>query len=96
MLIRKQFSKQNLLTIKNINGVDADVTQSMFLLKILEKIKETRLKSSQGSVTVLYEMINYQEKRVKLTNTQLSKLKSEAKNETGTTLRITKKDFQDE
>ena len=41
-------------------------------------------------------MINYQEKRVKLTNTQLSKLKSEAKNETGTTLRITKKDFQDE
>ena len=85
-----------MLTIKNINGVDADVTQSMFLLKILEKIKETRLKSSQGSVTVLYEMINYQEKRVKLTNTQLSKLKSEAKNETGTTLRITKKDFQDE
>ena len=85
-----------MLTIKNINGVDADVTQSMFLLKILEKIKETRLKSSQGSVTVLYEMINYQEKRVKLTNTQLSKWKSEAKNETGTTLRITKKDFQDE
>ena len=85
-----------MLTIKNINGVDADVTQSMFLLKILEKIKETRLKSSQGSVTVLYEMINYQEKRVKLTNTELSKLKSEAKNETGTTLRITKKDFHDE
>ena len=85
-----------MLTIKNINDVDADVTQSMFLLKILEKIKETRLKSSQGSVTVLYEMINYQEKRVKLTNTELSKLKSEAKNETGTTLRITKKDFHDE
>ena len=85
-----------MLTIKNINGVDADVTQSMFLLKILGKIKKTRLKSSQGSVTVLHEMINYQEKGVKLTNTELSKLNSEAKDETGTTLRITKKDFQDE
>ena len=27
--------------------------QSMFVLTILEKIKETRLKFSQGSVTVL-------------------------------------------
>ena len=36
-------------------------------------------------------MANYQEKRVKLTNTQLKKLKSSAKKQTGTILRITKK-----
>ena len=41
-------------------------------------------------------MVNYEEARVKLTNTQLNKLKSAAKNETGTTLRITKKNFQGE
>ena len=36
-------------------------------------------------------MVNYKEARVKLTNTQLSKPKSAAKNDTGTTLRITNK-----
>ena len=30
---------------------NADGTQSMFVLTILEKIKETRLKFSQGSIT---------------------------------------------
>ena len=34
-------------------------------------------------------MTNYQEARVKLTNTQLRKLKSAAKIKTGATLRIT-------
>ena len=38
----------------------------------------------------------YEEARVKLTNAQLNKLKSTATNKTGTTLRITKKKFQDE
>ena len=51
----------------------------MFVLTILEKNKETRLKFSQGSVTVLSKIVNYQEARVKLTNTQLNKLKSTAK-----------------
>ena len=41
-------------------------------------------------------MANYEEARVKLTNTQLNKLKSAATNKAGTTLRITKKIFQDE
>ena len=41
-------------------------------------------------------MANYHLVRVKLTNTQLRKLKSAAKIKTGTTLRITKKNFQDE
>ena len=41
-------------------------------------------------------MPNYQEARVKLANTQISKLKSASKNKTGTILRINKKNFQDE
>ena len=41
-------------------------------------------------------MVNYEEAKVKLTNTQLNKLKCSAKNKTGTILRITKKNFQDE
>ena len=38
---------------KNVDGVNADGTQSMFILTILEKIKETRLIFFQESVTVL-------------------------------------------
>ena len=41
-------------------------------------------------------MKSYGEARVKLTNGQLNNLKSAAKNKTGTTLRTTKKNFQDE
>ena len=41
-------------------------------------------------------MANYEESRIKLTNTQLNKLKSVTKNNTATTLRITKKTIQDE
>ena len=63
----------------------------MFGLTILEEIKETRLKFSQGSVTVLLKRANYEEARVKLTNTQLNKLRSAAKIKIGATLRITKK-----
>ena len=41
-------------------------------------------------------MANYQEARAKVTNTQLNKLKSAAKNKTGTILRLNKKNFEDE
>ena len=41
-------------------------------------------------------MASYQEPRVKLTNTQLSKLKSVSKKKTGTVLRLNKKNFEDE
>ena len=41
-------------------------------------------------------MVNYEEVRIKLLNAQLNKLKSAAKNKTWTTLRITKKNFQEE
>ena len=73
-----------------------DDAESMFILTILEKIKETRLKFSQGSVTVLQKMANYQEARVKLTNTQLNTLKYAARNKAGTILTLNKKIFEDE
>ena len=79
--------------LKNRDGINADETQNVF---ILTKHKKVRLKFSAGSVTVLQKMANYQEARVKLTNTQLSKLKSASKNKTGTILRINKKNFEDE
>ena len=82
--------------LKNIDGINADGTQSMFVLKILEKVKETRLKFSQGNVTVLWKIANCQEVRVKLTNTQLTKLKSAAKSKTRTMLKLTKKNFGNE
>ena len=44
----------------------------------------------QVRATVLQKMQNYEEARVKIIKTQLSKLKFAAKTKTGTTLRITK------
>ena len=41
-------------------------------------------------------MANYQEQRVKLTNVQLNKLKSRAKNKRGPISRLDKKNFEDE
>ena len=41
-------------------------------------------------------MADYQEARIKLTNIQLNKLNSVAKNKTGTILRTNKNNFQDE
>ena len=68
----------------------------MFILTILETIKETRLKFSQGTVTLLQKMANYQEATFKLTNTKIKKLKSASKNEVVTISRINKKNFEDE
>ena len=41
-------------------------------------------------------MTNYEEAKVKLITAELSKLKSVSKNKTRTTLKTTKKKFQDE
>ena len=41
-------------------------------------------------------MENYEEVRLKLTNTQLTKLKSATKSKTGAILRLNKKKFEDE
>ena len=65
--------------------------QSMFILTILEKVKETRLKLSEERVTISWKMVNYQEARVNLTNTQWNKLKPAAENKTRTIIRMTKK-----
>ena len=68
--------------------------QSMFTLTILEKIKETRLRLSEGSETVSSKMVNYQEVRVNLTNIQRNKLKSAAENNTRTIIRMTNRNFK--
>ena len=68
--------------------------QSMFTLTILEKIKETRLRLSEGSETVSSKMVNYQEVRVNLTNTQRNKLKYAAENNTRTIIRMTNRNFK--
>ena len=53
----------------NDNTTDAGGTDRfMFVLRSLEKIKETRLKFSQVSVTVLYKMANYQKVKLKIHN----------------------------
>ena len=54
--------------LKKLNN-DKNNVESLFILTILEKIEELRLTFSQGSVTLLQKMVNYQEARVKLTNT---------------------------
>ena len=51
----------------NVTGAGND--QSMFVLTILEKIKEVRLIFFQGSVTVFKKMPHYEEVKVKLTYT---------------------------
>ena len=73
-----------IVQLKNTDRITADGNQPMFVLTILEKIKETRAKFSQGRVIVLKKM----------RNSQLSKLKYAAKNENGITIRITKKNLQ--
>ena len=67
--------------MKRLDGVNADSTESMKFLKISEKAKEIRLKFSKGNA------------RIKLTKTQLNKLKSPAKSRIGIILRIRKKNF---
>ena len=53
----------------NDNDRDASNDQSMFVLAVLEKIKEKRVKLSRGSLTVLKQLVHYEGARVKLTST---------------------------
>ena len=77
----------------NDNAVDADGRQPLFLLPNSQKIKETRLKFSQGAVIVLSKMANYKGVKVKSRNNQLKKHQPAAEEKAGTTLGITKKKF---
>ena len=65
----------------------------MFVLTILEKTKETRLKYCQGTVTVFKKMENCKDANVELASIQLKKLKSAVKYNTRKTLRINRKLF---
>ena len=65
-----------------------------FFLTILEKNQRKKTFSGE-SATVLKKIANYKEAKVKLRTTQLSKLKSTAKNKTKN-LRLNKKNFQNE
>ena len=49
----KAIQQIELRQFKNVDDINPDGAESMFVLAILEKIKEKRLKCSQGSVTVL-------------------------------------------
>ena len=79
--------------LKNEDCINADGTQTMFVLTILENQK-ARLKFSQGSVSVLLETAEYQETRVKLTNKQLIKLKFSIRNKTGIIVRLNQKSLK--
>ena len=68
--------------------------KSMSILAVLEKIKETWLKKFEESVTISSKMVNYQEARVNLTNTQWNKLKPAAEKKTRKILRMTKENFK--
>ena len=68
-------------------AVDA-IVAGEYMFNDFRKNQRNQNKFSHESLTVLA--------RVKLTNAQLNKLKSAAKNKTGTTLRITRENFQDE
>ena len=64
---------QQIEFVDQLNKLNADSNaESMFVLTTLEKLKQTRLTFSQGKVTVLWQVVNYQEVRVRLTNTQLN------------------------
>ena len=75
--------------LKYIGGINTDGAESMFILRILEK-------TFLNVVQQYYKVANYQEARVKLTNTQLNKLKPSAKNKKGAISRLNRKNFEDE
>ena len=87
MQIQEQFNKVILQQIYSKNT-------TMFF--IIEEAKETVLGYSQGTINVLwawfnfyqYKMMQYNSLNVKLSNSQLNKLKSSIKNESEVVLRL--------
>ena len=67
----------------------------MFVLAI-KKNQRNEIKIFSRKCNSIIKMENYQEARVNLTNAQLNKLKSAAKNKARTILRLNKKNFEDE
>ena len=58
------------------------------------KNQKNDIRIFSGKRNSIIKMENYQEAKVKLTNTQLNKLNSAAKNKAGTILRINKENVQ--
>ena len=58
------------------------------------KNQKNDIRIFSGKRNSIIKMENYEEAKVKLTNTQLNKLDSAAKNKTGTILRINKENVQ--
>ena len=63
----------------------------MFVLTILGKYQRNEKKIFSKKCNSIIKMANYQEARVKLTNTKSKKLKSAVKNKAGTILRLSKR-----
>ena len=68
----------------------------MFVLTTLEKILKKQINIFSRKCNSIIKDDHYQEERVKLTNTQLSKWKSTSKNKKGAIIRLNKKNFEDE
>ena len=79
--------------LKKLNNAN-DNSESMFALTILEKIKKNEIKIFSRKCNSIINNTNYQEARVKLTHTQLNRLKSAAKSKAGTILRLDKKNLK--
>ena len=77
MLILKQLNKWEFVgQLKNVDGVNADGKQSMFILTILEKKnKRKKIKIFSRTLTVLSIMANYQEVKFKLRKYIIKKIK---------------------
>ena len=65
-------------------------------LKNFSNNQRNKIKIFSSKHNGIIKIANYQETKVKLTNTQLNKLKSAAKNMTRQILRLTMKNFEDE
>ena len=60
--------------LKDVDSINADGTQNMFILMILEKIKESRLKFSQGSVTVKNTFPNNMSTNMNFSKVEITKI----------------------
>ena len=65
------------------------------ILAVLEKEKETNLEFSKGMVKVIlyYKMVLYNKIDLHLTKLQLEKIQDAVKNNNGTTIRLSNKNF---
>ena len=96
MQIQKKYKKQNLSDHqKNVDGINLDRAESIFILTIFKKNERNEIKILLRKCKSIIKMVSYQEARIKLTNIQSNKSKFAGKHKKGTILKINKKNFQD-